>query len=127
MHVRIPSDVKKDLEPIRKAVVPKIIPLFCLALINEKPRYGYDIIKEAARVKDEMVGLPMKKTYTNAAVIYPTLHKLEKDGLLESKWDERRKVYHITRKGKRRLDISRGVWKASIDAQMKMYKKMFER
>lgn len=126
MPVKIPPDVERELETIRRTVMPRMLPLFCLALINKKPRCGYDIIKENKRITDEVISLPTKKKYVSPALIYPLLHKLEKEGLLKSKWSERRKIYHITSKGKKHLEIGRKLWKESINAQMRLYEKMFK-
>lgn len=46
--------------------------------------------------------------------LYPVLHALEKEGCLESYWDEyenrKRRYYHITRKGKKCLNEKQREW-----------------
>ena len=48
--------------------------------------------------------------------LYPILHALEKDGYLESYWQEfdgrNRKYYHITRKGLRELEKEKKEWES---------------
>ena len=46
--------------------------------------------------------------------LYPILHALEKEGYLESYWEEfdnrKRKYYHLTRKGEKQLDAKKEEW-----------------
>jgi PadR family transcriptional regulator PadR len=47
--------------------------------------------------------------------VYPALHRLERVGFLSSRWDEtqgrRRRVYELTRVGRRALSAKRDEWK----------------
>lgn len=77
-----------------------------LGLIKEKPRHGYDIIRE---VEEQSYG-----TYKpSPGVIYPTLQMLEEMGYATSAEQEGKKVYTITDEGIRFLteqkDIANGV------------------
>lgn len=121
---KLPPEIKKEINYIQKAVIPKVTPLFCLALINEKPRSGYDIIKETEQIRKELLEPSLTKPVTTSA-IYPLLHDLEKKGLLTSRWDERRKIYYITKKGKKHLTIGKKLWKKCVDIQLTIYKKIF--
>ena len=51
--------------------------LMVLSLINEKDRYGYEIIQEFERRSDEV--FQMKE-----GTLYPILHRLENEGHLKS-------------------------------------------
>jgi DNA-binding PadR family transcriptional regulator len=60
-----------------------------------------------------------------AALLYPTLHQMEQDGLLQGKWDEsrgtrRRKVYQITQAGLERLDVVQADWRRFAEQLFKM-------
>lgn len=51
----------------------------------------------------------------NEGTVYPTLHKLEKDGLIQSEWQEREKgpkvrLYSLTSKGKKTLEEQKRNW-----------------
>ena len=51
------------------------------------------------------------------ASLYPTLYRLEDDGLLEGRWVEkagqrRRRYYRLTPAGRKRLASERSVWQA---------------
>jgi DNA-binding PadR family transcriptional regulator len=50
--------------------------------------------------------------------LYPALYRLENAGLIAAEWEPendrrgpRRRIYHLTRKGHRRLDDARAEWK----------------
>ncbi len=89
--------------------------LLILSLLSRKPMYGYEI---AATVHRDTDG-----TFTwREGSLYPNLHKMQADGLIEGEWEERetgrkRRYYHITKKGRTSLkeklvswaDLSRAV------------------
>lgn len=73
-----------------------------LALLREKPRHGYDVIKA---LEERMAGC-----YTpSAGTVYPTLQLLEDQGLVRSVETDGRKVYHLTPEGEAFLDEHRSV------------------
>lgn len=79
-----------------------------LSLLAEKPMYGYQIAKE---LKWRSNGYFAFKEGT----LYPTLHRMEKDGLLRSEWQvvekgPSRKYYHLTEEGKKALADSSREW-----------------
>lgn len=64
-----------------------------LDLLNEKPRHGYEIIKE---LEARFCGF-----YTpSAGTVYPTLQMLEEMGFVKSEESDGKRVYHITEKGR---------------------------
>src|SRR5205809_6808713 len=106
MHPR--PDRAKDgdaMEFGQDLVKGSIVPIV-LALLKERSRYGYEIVK---LVNARSGGRLEWKEGT----LYPTLHRLESDGLLRSKWaaagkvepgeeepsGRQRKYYAITGKG----------------------------
>ena len=79
-----------------------------LCLIGQQPMYGYQIIKE---LEKKSQGYFIFKEGT----LYPALHRLEKAGLIQGKWQmlpsgRQRRYYHITEKGLRSLVAKRGQW-----------------
>ena len=80
-----------------------------LGILKQGNSYGYLIIK---RIK-ELSGGQMK--YSDG-MLYPVLHRLEKDGLIFSKWVMEgdavrpRKYYEITEKGKEALLVEQLQW-----------------
>ena len=87
-------DFSQDL--IRGSIVPIV-----LALLKDQPMYGYQMVK----VVNARTGGRLE---WKEGTLYPTLHRLEADKLLKSRWQEvtsdnaagrKRKYYAITRKG----------------------------
>lgn len=88
---------------VRGSVVPIV-----LALLDERPMYGYEIVK---LVNARSNGLLEWKEGT----LYPTLHRLEADKLIRANWQQaesgkQRKYYAITRKGVGELARRRTEW-----------------
>ena len=79
-----------------------------LAVIAAEPAHGYVIIEELKRRSGGTFTLP-------EGTVYPALHRIERAGLLSSGWSNangrRRRVYEITRRGRRRLEASRSEWR----------------
>lgn len=79
-----------------------------LAMLAEKPMYGYQIAKE---LKRRSKGYFVFKEGT----LYPALHGLEKEGLLTSEWEvvdkgPSRKYYHLTQEGRKVLAAGTREW-----------------
>jgi DNA-binding PadR family transcriptional regulator len=80
-----------------------------LSLINFQPLYGYQIIKDLEKRSN---GYFQFKEGT----LYPALHRLEKSGLIKSKWQklsngQERRYYYITLKGQEALDERLETWR----------------
>ena len=79
-----------------------------LGILKQGNSYGYLIIK---KIK-ELSGGTMQ--YSDG-MLYPVLHRLEKDGLIQSKWTldggaRPRKYYEITSSGKKALIAEKKQW-----------------
>ena len=88
--------------------------LLVLSLLAREDMYGYQMIVELARRSERV--FEMKE-----GTLYPVLHGLEKDGLVEAYQQEAptgrmRKYYHLTRKGGAALKTETESWKAYSDA-----------
>jgi PadR family transcriptional regulator PadR len=80
-----------------------------LSLINFQPLYGYQIIKD---LEKRSRGYFLFKEGT----LYPALHRLEKSGLIRSKWEklsngQERRYYYITEKGQHALIERLETWR----------------
>jgi DNA-binding PadR family transcriptional regulator len=73
-----------------------------LKLLNDKPRHGYEVMKE---LEEQMHGCYSPSPGT----VYPTLQWLEDEGLVVAKDVEGKKVYEITDAGRKFLDEHRDV------------------
>ncbi|MFO7587460.1 MAG: PadR family transcriptional regulator [Gemmatimonadota bacterium] len=95
-------DIGKDL------VAASATPLV-LAILSEGESYGYAIIKRV----DELSGGELQWT---DGMLYPVLHRLERNGLVEATWGKsesgrRRKYYRITDRGSEELANQQRQWK----------------
>ena len=79
-------------------LVKGTLSLLILSLLSRRQMYGYEIV---ATVRDET-----ESTFEwKAGSLYPSLHKLERDGLIASQWQgvigtRRRKYYRLTEAGR---------------------------
>lgn len=79
-----------------------------LGVLKQGNSYGYLIIK---KIKELSNG----KMKWSDGMLYPVLHRLEKEELIRSDWvmadnSRPRKYYHITEKGKKELLVERAQW-----------------
>jgi len=85
-----------------------------LGILVQGESYGYAIIKQV----DELSGGEL--TWTDG-LLYPLLHRLERQGHVESHWrtapgGRRRKYYQITEQGRVELAEQRRQWAAVVKA-----------
>jgi PadR family transcriptional regulator, regulatory protein PadR len=85
-----------------------------LSLLAEHPLYGYKIVKE---LEEKSQGYFKFKEGT----LYPALHRLEKIGLIEGKWQllsngRQRRYYYITEKGLSKLATEKTQWQDFLTA-----------
>lgn len=76
---------------------PGELRLTLLALIRERPRHGYDLIRE---LEERSQGAYRP----SAGSIYPTLQLLQDEGLAESEPQGAKRIYRATEAGRRTLD-----------------------
>src|ERR1700722_17180861 len=79
-----------------------------LAVVARESLHGYAVIEELKARSGGQLALP-------EGTVYPALHRLEADGLLQSEWSaasgRRRRVYSITKRGQKELGASRERWR----------------
>jgi DNA-binding PadR family transcriptional regulator len=82
--------------------------LLLLAVLAEGPAHGYAVIESLRRRSGGIFDLP-------EGTIYPALHRLESQGLLQSHWSEdtlrRKRIYQVTPKGQQVLANRQEEWK----------------
>jgi PadR family transcriptional regulator, regulatory protein PadR len=88
--------------------------LLVLALVEERPRHGYEISKLIEARSDGALTF-------RVASLYPMLYRLEKRGWVEGRWVEkagqrRRRYYKLTREGRRVLSRQRSIWQQFMSA-----------
>ncbi|MBQ5398728.1 MAG: helix-turn-helix transcriptional regulator [Ruminococcus sp.] len=93
---------------ISKELIKGSTSLLVLSVLKGKDLYGYMIIRELEERSENAFEL-------KEGTLYPILHALEKEGFLESYWEEfenrKRKYYHLTRKGVKALNEKKEEWK----------------
>jgi PadR family transcriptional regulator PadR len=79
-----------------------------LAVLADRPAHGYAVVQQLRVRTSGTFSLP-------EGTVYPALHRLERDGLLSSRWSEveshRRRVYRLTRRGRADLVRRRQDWR----------------
>ncbi len=101
-------------DQIRKGSTSTLI----LSLLSNEPMYGYQITQELQQRSEGY--FEMKE-----GLLYPALHRLEQDGLLQSEWrsvagSRRRKYYFITEEGRRVLVNSVAEWTTFTEKLMQV-------
>jgi len=95
-----------------------------LAILAEGDSYGYAILK---RVR-ELSGGELEWT---DGMLYPVLHRLERSGLIESRWESaesgrRRKYYRLTEAGREQLADERRQWRTVDQALSNIWSAMID-
>ena len=80
-----------------------------LTVLRDGPLHGYQLAREIERRSEGYFDC-------KEGTLYPALHKLEREGFLQSEWrpageQRRRKYYVLTAAGERRLDAAVAEWR----------------
>lgn len=71
--------------------------MYYILLVLKKPRHGYDIMKEVARITDETIQI-------GAGTLYALIPRFIEDGYIRLVAEEdRKKIYQLTPLGERKL------------------------
>ena len=92
--------------------------LLILALIDERPRHGYEISQRIAERSNGSITF-------SSSTLYPVLHSLERRGIVRGRWDtqpgeRRRRFYSITPAGRKFLDAQRAGWRQFMKALVRV-------
>lgn len=96
-----------------------VLDMLVLKLLEQEPKYGYQIIQEMKEKSEEIFLL-------KDGTLYPILYRLEEDGLVRSRWSGPegkqipRKYYEITPSGREALGQITTVWKHISDGIAKI-------
>jgi PadR family transcriptional regulator, regulatory protein PadR len=92
---------------MRAEVLKGHLDLLLLATLAAGPAHGY-------RIVDELRERSCGAFSLSEGTVYPALYRLERAGLLSSRWaavgGRRRRVYSLTRRGRRSLAEGRRDW-----------------
>ena len=103
----------------KELVAASTIPLV-LSVLSQGESYGYEIIRQ---VKDLSGG----KIEWSEGMLYPVLHWMEAQKLIQSEWKEseagrRRKYYHIKEQGRKTLASEKQQWMTVHETLNKLWK-----
>src|SRR5262245_15259331 len=81
-----------------------------LSLLSKGESYGYALIQEVKRLSGDKI------EWTDG-MLYPVLHRMEREGWIESHWGEaengrKRKYYSLKKDGRKALKEKREQWAA---------------
>lgn len=87
--------------------------ILVLAAIQEGPCHGYDLMERLRRRSEGIFEMA-------EGTLYPLLYKLEDKGWIEGTWEDsasqrRRKVYRITKSGRKQLADRAQEWKSLVE------------
>jgi PadR family transcriptional regulator, regulatory protein PadR len=91
-----------------------------LGILAEGPSYGYALIQRVRELSEEEI------VWTDG-MLYPVLHRLEKDGLIKSEWRDseagrERKYYRLTEGGKKARKAEQAEWLTVHNTLAKLWK-----
>ena len=91
-----------------------ITEMMILALVESRPRHGYEIGKAIEALSGGRLTFALP-------TLYPTLLRLENRGLIKGRWVEKagereRCFYRLTPEGRRALARHRATWNEYVDA-----------
>jgi PadR family transcriptional regulator len=100
--------------PVQNELKKGSAEILILALIEDRPRHGYEIAK---LIEQRSHG----ELEFHVASLYPMLHRLERRRWIEGRWIEkagqrRRRYYRLTALGRRVLAAQRRNWREFIRA-----------
>src|SRR5881397_1965749 len=93
---------------IAKELVAASTEPLILSLLSEGESYGYALIQEVKRLSGDKI------EWTDG-MLYPVLHRMEREGWIASRWDvaetgRKRKYYSLKKEGKKALEEQREQW-----------------
>jgi len=94
------------IERLQKSNTIENLWIYILFLLRKRKVYGWEI---PAIIKKEFEFKPGK------IAPYRVLYRLEKEGFVKSKIEERRRVYQITEKGKKELELGKNFYRKLLN------------
>ena len=103
----------------RELVAASTRPLV-LSILADGENYGYALIQRVSELSNQEI------TWTEG-MLYPVLHRLEKEGQIESRWREtengrRRKYYRLRQPGREALRKEQRHWNTVNHTLMQLWK-----
>ena len=111
--------MKTQASHLPKSLTSAAIRPIVLATLSFGEAYGYQLSNRIEQVSGGAIDW-------NAGTLYPVLHRLETEGLIESFWRDsdagpKRKYYRLTVKGKKAVDIEKAQWMTVHDVLVRLW------
>jgi PadR family transcriptional regulator, regulatory protein PadR len=98
----------RSSQPPRGELLQGTLPLLILRTLATGPNHGFAIARRIKQISKSVLRIEQGS-------LYPALHRMELDGLIESYWDttennRKAKYYRLTRRGRRDLTTETERW-----------------
>jgi PadR family transcriptional regulator, regulatory protein PadR len=103
----------------KELVAASTVPLV-LSVLAEGESYGYALIQRVRELSGDQI-------QWTEGMLYPVLHWMEKENLLESEWQQsdsgrKRKYYRLRKEGRKALQTEKQQWLTVHSALTKLWK-----
>lgn len=85
----------KILKRMHERIIKNFMDIIIMAELKSGPLSGYDVISFIHNKFHLLV---------SSGTVYSLLYSLERNGLIEGAWNERKRVYKLTEKGKKTIE-----------------------
>jgi DNA-binding PadR family transcriptional regulator len=89
----------KILKKMHERIIKNFMDIIILAELKDGPLSGYDVISLIHNRFHLLV---------SSGTVYSLLYSLERNGLIEGTWNERKRVYKLTEKGTKTIETVMG-------------------
>ena len=101
-------------------LLPGTLDLLILRTLDSQPLHGWAISERIQQISQDVLQV-------NQGSLYPALHRLEHQGLIEAEWSiselgRRAKYYRLTVPGRRRLTVEAKEWERMAAAIARVMK-----
>jgi DNA-binding PadR family transcriptional regulator len=83
------------LKKMHERIIKNFMDIIIMAELREGPLSGYDVISYIHNKFNLLV---------SSGTVYSLLYSLERNGLVEGAWNERKRTYKLTEKGKKTIE-----------------------
>lgn len=83
------------LKKMHERIIKNFMDIIVMAELRSEPLSGYDVISYIHNKFNLLV---------SSGTVYSLLYSLERNGLVEGTWDERKRTYKLTEKGEKTIE-----------------------
>ncbi len=102
------------MNPIKGDILRGHLEPLILSQLDRGGGHGFEILRRLEQAGEGSLQL-------KEGTIYPAIYRLEQSGLVRGEWEEnsgrrgpRRRIYHLTPKGRRQLAVGRADWRRFV-------------